>query len=78
MTLIFSSDTPCLATVIPAMEHMRSNLQALASNYSYSPAVHAALVLGLGLLNKYYSLTDHSEAYQIAISMLLPHVMYKI
>jgi hypothetical protein len=49
------------------MERMRSDLQAFASNYRLSPTVRAALMLGLGLLEKYYSLTDHSEAYRIAI-----------
>lgn len=78
MTLVFSGDTPCLAMVIPAMERMRSDLQVFAASYSYSLAVRVALVLGLGLLNKYYSLTDHSKAYRIAIGMLLSHVIYKI
>ena len=76
MTLVFSSDTPCLATVIPAMERMRADLQVFASNYRLSAAVRAALTLGLGLLDKYYSLTDHSEAYRIAIGALLSHIVF--
>lgn len=69
VTLEFSCDTPCLAAVIPAMDKMHAELTAAANNNEYSPALRAALSLGKSLLNKYYSLTDDSEVYRIAIGM---------
>ena len=53
--------------VIPAMNRMRDELQAIADNYKYSPAVRVAVKLGLGLLEKYDALIDDSEVYRIAI-----------
>ena len=60
---------PCTAAVIPAMDKMHAELTAAADNVEYSPALQAALSLGKDLLNKYYSLSDDSEIYQIAIGM---------
>jgi hypothetical protein len=70
VTLQFSSDTPCLAAVIPAMDRMHDNLTAACEKEEYSPALRAALKMGKGLLDKYYSLTDTSEVYRIAMGML--------
>jgi hypothetical protein len=67
VTLEFSSDTPCITNVIPAMDRMHKDLTAASINEVYSPAIRAALKLGVELLNKYYSLTDNSEIYQIAM-----------
>jgi hypothetical protein len=67
VTLEFSSDTPCLATVIPAIDRMYDELSAQARNPTYSPALCMALTLGQKLLNKYYSLMDDTEVYQIAV-----------
>ncbi|KAF9440777.1 hypothetical protein P691DRAFT_614345, partial [Macrolepiota fuliginosa MF-IS2] len=66
VTLEFSSNTPCPATVIPAMDKMHNKLTAATKNNDYSPAVRAALSVGRSLLNKYYLLMDDSEVYQIA------------
>ena len=60
---------PCVAVVIPAMDKMHAELTAAAENVEYSPALQAALELGKNLLNKYYSLSDDSEIYRIAIGM---------
>ena len=68
VTLQFSSDTPCIANVIPAMDKMHADLTASSENEDYTPAIRAALKLGINLLDKYYSLTDNSEVYRIAIS----------
>lgn len=70
VTLQFSSDTPSLAAVIPAMDRMHDNLTVACENEDYSPALRAALKMGKGLLDKYYSLTDTSEVYRIAMGML--------
>jgi hypothetical protein len=69
VTLEFSTDTPCLAAVIPAMDKMHAELTAASANPRYSSAIRAALSVGKTLLNKYYSLTDNSEVYRIAMGM---------
>jgi len=73
VTLEFSSDTPCVANVIPAMDRMHKELTAASINDAYSPAIRAALKLGIGLLDKYYSLTDNSEIYRIAMVLHPKH-----
>ena len=67
VTLEFSGDTPCIAKVIPAMDRMHKDLTVASNNEAYSPAIQAALKLGIGLLDKYYSLSDNSEVYRIAM-----------
>ena len=69
MTLEFSTDTPCVANVIPAMDRMHADLLAACNNKKYSTAIRAALKIGMNLLNKYYSITDNSEVYRIAMGM---------
>ena len=49
------------------MDRMHAELTAASNNEDYSPAIRAALKLGIKLLNKYYSLTDDSEVYRIAM-----------
>jgi len=68
VTLEFSTDTPCVANVIPAMDRMHADLLAAGENEDYSTAIRAALKVGIHLLNKYYSITDNSEIYRIAMS----------
>ena len=51
------------------MDKMHAELTAATDNIEYLPALQAALSLGKDLLNKYYSLSDDSEIYQIAIGM---------
>ena len=53
------------------MDKMHAELTAASAgdNVEYSPALQVALSLGKDLLNKYYSLLDDSEIYQIAIGM---------
>ena len=43
MMLEFSSDMPCIANVIPAMDQMHANLLAACDNEDYSTTIHAAL-----------------------------------
>ena len=50
------------------MDHIDRHLTTSALNSSYHPAIKAALAMGKKLLNKYYTLTDHSEMYRIALS----------
>ena len=67
VTVKFSSDTPCISNVIPAMDKMHSELMAASNNNAYSPTIRATLKLGTRLLNKYYSITDNLEVYWIAM-----------
>ena len=46
---------------------MHSEITAASNNEAYSPAIRAALKLGIKILDKYYSLTDNSEVYRIAM-----------
>ena len=48
---------------------MHADLVAACKNENYSTAIRAALEVGKNLLNKYYSITDNSEVYRIAMGM---------
>lgn len=58
---------PNLATVIPAMDHIDSVLATNAVNSRCCLAVQAALAIGKRTLNLYYSKTDYSNIYRIAM-----------
>jgi len=66
-TLFFLRSTPNLATIIPAMDFINDKLTAHAHDWTLSPAIKASLELGKKTLNHYYSLTDLSEVYCIAM-----------
>ena len=51
------------------MDKMHAELTAAVENVDYSPALQAALSLGKSVLDKYYSLSDESEIYWIAVGM---------
>lgn len=51
------------------MDHI-DNFLATSAERQYSPAIRAALAIGKKTINKYYNMTDHSEVYRIAMSML--------
>ena len=67
-TLYFSEGTPHLAKVIPAMDLIDAELATKATNPSFAPSLRGAISLGKKLLNKYYSMTDNSHVYRIAMS----------
>ena len=67
-TLYFSRSTPTLVTVIPAMDHIDETLTLQSLDSDYEPAIRMALGLAKKVLNRYYSATDHSEVYHIAMS----------
>ena len=52
------------------MDRMHADLVTACTNENYSPAIRAALKIGKKLLDKYYSITDNSEIYRIAMSKL--------
>ena len=69
-TLFFShGGTPNVASVIPAMDHLDKHLASIATSPKYGWAIKAAIALGKKTLNRYYDCTDHSEVYQIVMSM---------
>jgi hypothetical protein len=49
------------------MDKMHTELTTAIENFNYSPALKAALSLGKSVLDKYYSLSDDSEIYRIAM-----------
>jgi hypothetical protein len=53
--------------VIPAMDFINDKLIAHAHDQTLSLAIKASLTLGKKTLNHYYSLTDSSEVYRIAM-----------
>ena len=60
------------------MDHIDQYLTSSALNPLYHPAIKAALTIGKKLLNKYYTLTDHSEMYRIALSMFSCSFLHQI
>jgi hypothetical protein len=70
-TLFFSHSTPNLAVVIPAMDYIDQTLSTQAINsVRFEPAIRASLSLAKKTLNRYYTMTDSSEVYRIAMGML--------
>ena len=70
MTLYFSRDgIPNLATVIPAMGHIDNVLTANAVDQHFSPPIWAALSMGQWTLNHYYTKTNVSDVYLIAMGV---------
>ena len=53
------------------MDHIDRHLASAARDDNYKPCIQAAVAMGKKLLNKYYSYTDHSELYRIAMSKFL-------
>lgn len=66
-TAFFSMSTPNLATVIPAMDLVDEQLRKYASDSSLSRSIRAGVAMAKRTLNHYYSLTDSSEVYRIAM-----------
>ncbi|KAF8986600.1 hypothetical protein BDQ17DRAFT_1259421, partial [Cyathus striatus] len=73
MTLFFPRSTPNLANVIPAMDRINDHLTATAIDSSIPSPIRSAAGLAKKTLNKYYSHTDESEAYRIAMILHPQH-----
>lgn len=50
------------------MDHIDRYLATASTDKKYEPSIQAALTVGKRLLNKYYSSTDKSEVYRLAMS----------
>jgi hypothetical protein len=70
-TLFFSRRTPNIATVIPAMDRIGEVIAASALDSQFSTPIKAALLMGKKTLDRYYTKTNFSDVYRIAIGMLL-------
>lgn len=69
-TEFFSSSTPPVSSVVPAMDTIdRAFTTASMDDDDFSLPIKVALELGKRILNKYYNLTDESEIYRLSISM---------
>jgi hypothetical protein len=70
-TLFFSQDSAGIAAVIPAMDRLSSNLNP-STKQTYHKSIIAAMRLARKKLDRYYSLTDRSTAYRIAMGKSVP------
>ena len=69
-TLFFLQDLASIAAVIPAMDKLDNHLNS-SMKQSYHHAILAAMKLVHNKINHYYSMTDLSSAYQIALGKCL-------
>ncbi|KAF8576549.1 hypothetical protein K439DRAFT_1366877 [Ramaria rubella] len=65
-----TSKIPHIYEVIPIIDVLTAVLDKYASNQTLFPAVHSAAAKGHKILNKYYSLTDESIVYRIAMILI--------
>ncbi|KAJ3738192.1 hypothetical protein EV360DRAFT_58350, partial [Lentinula raphanica] len=69
-TIFFSTDSPGVSSVVPAMDAIDETLASgIIDEATLSAPVRHTLSLGKKTLNKYYELTDDSYIYRIAIGM---------
>ncbi|TFK60803.1 hypothetical protein BDN72DRAFT_778950, partial [Pluteus cervinus] len=66
-TLYFSRGTPNLATVIPAIDLIDETFTNAIRDANVNLAIRSAIILAKKTLNKYYSLSDQSAVYRIAM-----------
>lgn len=67
---MFSRSMPNLAYVIPAMDRIDAHLATVSINIEkYEDTIRIACDLAKTTLNKYYSLTDMSTTYRIAMGI---------
>jgi hypothetical protein len=65
-TLYFSRDSASIAAVIPAMDTLTNTLNP-DTKEAYHPSILAAMKLARKKMDRYYSLTDDSAPYRIAM-----------
>lgn len=64
--MFFSQDSASVAAVIPAMDRITSQLN-YETGKAYHPSLAAAIKLARKKMDRYYSLTDSSSTYRIAM-----------
>ena len=62
------TDYALVHNVIPSMDILTEHLDAFKDNVDLKPVIRVAAARGLMIMNKYYSRTDDSEIYRIAMS----------
>lgn len=77
-TLFFSRSTPSLATVIPAMDHIDEMLTSHARDHHIPHVIRNALAIAKKTLDKYYTKSDQSEVYRIAMRMFQFLLMWQL
>lgn len=60
-----------ISQVIPRMDDLVDCIDAVKDNSALHPAIRSAAWQGLEIMNKYYSLTDDSWVYRIAMGTYL-------
>ena len=66
LTLFFSGDSASVVAVIPAMDQLTETLNQQTGK-AYHPVITAAMKLACKKMDRYYSLTDSSNTYHIAM-----------
>ncbi|KAJ3753995.1 hypothetical protein EV360DRAFT_29703, partial [Lentinula raphanica] len=81
-TLFFSTKGANIASVIPAMDVIDEAFASgiLSEDVQVTEPIRHALSIGKKTLNKYYSLTDDSDLYRVAMGtfLLILHPSYKL
>ena len=73
--MFFSRASPNLAMVLPTMDHINKVFTTCSLDPTYSPPIHEGLGMAKKTLNHYYSRTDDSHLYCIAIGKLLTRLV---
>ena len=60
---------PLIHDVIPLFDILTTAMDDFIDNVNLHPTVHAAALRGSQIMSKYYSLTDDSIAFHVAMSM---------
>ncbi|KAE9385639.1 hypothetical protein BT96DRAFT_840438, partial [Gymnopus androsaceus JB14] len=70
-TTFFSSNTPNIYAIIPAMDAIdKAFASGIVKNHQLCAPLCHALSIGKKTLNKYYALTDNSDIHCIAMGTL--------
>ncbi|THU80428.1 hypothetical protein K435DRAFT_695700 [Dendrothele bispora CBS 962.96] len=72
---VSASSRPLLHTVIPLIDTLTDGLLQICKDWSKSSLTRAAAAKSIALLNKYYSKTDDSLMYRVAMVM---HPLYRL
>lgn len=65
---------PLIHEVIPIFDALTSALDEFLDNTDLLPAVRAAALRGIVMMNKYYALSDQSSIYRVAMSKFGQHL----
>lgn len=73
--MYFSRDSASITAVIPAMDRLVDSLNR-HTNTTYHPAIIASMKLAKKKMYRYYSLTDCSEVYRIAMGKSIDFIVF--